>query len=112
MGARTNFEFRDAKGSIWLYSHWDGGNKTYVLANALYHSKIRWSNFDIPYAIRMTVSHIIGEDWFSELGYGLSSYEVGEESYSPISVDFVNQIVFYESKGYTFDGFIEKYLKS
>ncbi len=27
MGSRTNFELKDYKGSVWLYSHWGGDSK-------------------------------------------------------------------------------------
>jgi len=49
MGARTNFELQDQKGSVWLYSHWGGDDKSLTFAEALEHAKPRWG--DTSYAI-------------------------------------------------------------
>jgi hypothetical protein len=108
MGARTNFELRDSKGSVWLYSHWGGDSKVADLQNALAKAEPRWDDFS--YAMRIVVSQLIGTDWESETGYGLSSYESGEESYDPIVVDFHGQIVTYQDIDYSFPGFLLKHL--
>lgn len=107
MGSRTNYELKDYKGSVWLYSHWGGDDKSIHFAEALEHAKPRWG--DTSYAIRMVVSKLIGESWDSETGFGLSSYESGEESYDPLSADFVNNTVSYEQEEYTFQEFIDRY---
>jgi hypothetical protein len=107
MGARTNFELQDGQGSIWLYSHWGGDNKEVTLANALEQAKPRWDDFS--YAMRIVVSQIIGQNWDSETGFGLSTFEAGEESYDPISVNFANNTVSYQNKVYTFEEFIANY---
>lgn len=107
MGARTNFELKDNEGSIWLYSHWGGDTKAADLAYALEKARPRWSDF--TYAMRIVVSQLIGELWDSETGYGLSTYETGEESYEPLSVDFYNKIVSYDNVQYTFEEFVNKY---
>jgi hypothetical protein len=106
MGARTNFELKDSKGSVWLYSHWGGDRKVADLQSALAAAEPRWT--DTPYAMRIIVSQLIGNDWDSETGYGLSSYECGEESYDPIVVDFPGKIVTYQDKDYSFPGFLLK----
>lgn len=107
MGARTNFELKDSKGSVWLYSHWGGDTKAEDLATALHKAEPRWS--DHSYAMRIVVSQLIGKDWDSETGYGLSSYECGEESYSPITVDFTKDTVYYEDRNYSFKGFVNSF---
>ena len=104
MGARTNFELKDSQGSVWLYSHWGGDNKATDLATALFKAEPRWS--DVPYAMRIVVSQLIGDEWSSETGYGLSSYESGEESYSPVVVNFPAMTVEYEECEYTFSEFV------
>jgi hypothetical protein len=106
MGARTNFELRDSKGSVWLYSHWGGDTKITDLQHALAKAEPRWT--DTSYAMRIVVSQLIGSDWDSETGYGLSSFECGEESYDPIIVDFTGEIVTYQDKDYSFPGFLLK----
>jgi hypothetical protein len=109
MGARTNFEFRDAKGSVWLYSHWGGYTKVEDLMTALEKARPRWH--DPSYAMRITISQLIGENWNAETGYGISSYEHGEESYSPIVVDFHKGEVYYEDREYSLQGFLNKRLQ-
>ena len=107
MGARTNFELKDSKGSVWLYSHWGGDTKAQDFADALAKAMPRWS--DTTYAMRIVVSQLIGKDWDSETGYGLSSYASGEEGYSPLCIDFYNQIVDYEDVLYSYQGFVNAY---
>jgi hypothetical protein len=107
MGARTNFELKDSEGSVWLYSHWGGDTKENDLAAALDKARPRWG--DVPYAMRIVVSQLIGDSWDSETGYGLSSYESCEENYSPITVDFDSARVIYEGNVYSFQEFIDQH---
>jgi hypothetical protein len=107
MGSRTNYQLKDAKGSIWLYSHWGGDDKSLHFAEALEHARPRWG--DVSYAIRMVVSSLIGADWKSETGFGLGSWEFGEENYDPLTADFVSNTVEHEGETYTFDEFIKRY---
>lgn len=107
MGARTNFELKDSKGSVWLYSHWGGDDKVYDLAVALKKAEHRWS--DSSYAMRIVVSQLIGENWNAETGFGLSSYECGEESYLPICVNFDVQTVTYDDIEYNYEDFISEF---
>lgn len=107
MGARTNFELKDSKGSVWLYSHWGGDSKMTDLAAALEKAEPRWD--DITYGLRIVVSQLIGNDWNSETGFGLSSYEAGEEGYEPICVDFANKTINYEGVVYSYREFLNSY---
>lgn len=107
MGARTNFELKDAKGSVWLYSHWGGDTKVEDLANALAKAEPRWT--DPTYAMRIVVSQLIGDQWNDTTGYGLSSYEHGEESYLPICVNFDTETVTYDDVEYNYQDFIDHY---
>jgi hypothetical protein len=107
MGSRTNFELKDSRGSVWLYSHWGGDTKAQDLANALQKAEPRWT--DHTYGMRIVISQLIGDDWGSELGYGISSWEAGEESYDPICVDFPSQTVTYQNVVYTFNHFVEEF---
>lgn len=107
MGSRTNFELKDSAGSVWLYSHWNGESKANDVANALLKAEARWS--DPSYAMRIVASQLIGKDWDSETGYGLSSYQVGEESYDPICIDFENQTVTYHHETVSFEKFIDAF---
>jgi len=110
MGARTNFELKDEKGSVWLYSHWGGDSKVRDFAYALQKAEPRWG--DVPYAIRIVVSQLIGNEWTSETGFGLTSYQAGEESYDTLSADFTNNTVTYHSIVFDFEHFVEEYANS
>lgn len=107
MGARTNFELKDSAGSVWLYSHWGGDNKSTDFAYALEHARPRWN--DTPYAIRMVISYFIKDSIMGDTGYGITSYESGEESYDPLSADFISQTVDYEQETFTFEEFVKRF---
>jgi hypothetical protein len=107
MGARTNFELQDDKGSVWLYSHWGGDNKSMDFAKALEHARPRWG--DVSYAIRMVISYLIKDSLMEDTGYGLSSWESGEESYDALSANFVTNTVNYEQEVFTFEEFVQKF---
>jgi len=107
MGARTNFELQDAKGSVWLYSHWGGDDKSADFAKALSHAEPRWG--DTPYAIRMVVSYLIKDHIDGDTGFGITSYLAGEESYDPLTANFETQTVNYEQEVFTFEEFVSKF---
>lgn len=107
MGSRTNFEIKDQEGSIWLYSHWGGESKMSDLAYALEQARPRW--YDTSYAVRIVVSQLIGDYWQGELGFGLSTYQAGEESYEPVCVNFVDKTVSSDTFNLDFDSFINIY---
>tara|TARA_B110000259_G_scaffold117593_1_gene133826 strand:+ start:583 stop:906 length:324 start_codon:yes stop_codon:yes gene_type:complete len=107
MGSRTNFELQDAKGSVWLYSHWGGDDKSADFAKALKHAEPRWG--DTPYAIRMVVSNLIKDHIDGDTGFGITSYLAGEESYDALSANFETQTVNYEQEVFTFEEFVQKF---
>jgi hypothetical protein len=109
MGARTNFELQDGRGSVWLYSHWGGDTKANDLALALEHAEPRWG--DTSYAVRMVISYLIKDSLMADTGYGISSYESGEESYEPISVNFVGNTVNYQDIIYPFEDFVKLFAR-
>jgi hypothetical protein len=107
MGARTNFTFKTATGNLTLYSHWGGDTKFQDLAAALNAARPRLAMGDTPYALRITVSHLIGPSWDSETGYGLHvGSEGGEESYEPVTVDFTNNTVIHNGMIHSINDFI------
>lgn len=107
MGARTNFELQDFKGSVWLYSHSGGDDKSSDFAEALEHARVRWG--DTSYAIRMVVSYLIKDRVMEDTGFGLGSYEFGEESYDSLCANFIGNTVIYKQELFTFDEFISKF---
>jgi len=80
MGDRATFVIEQENGqSIYLYSHWGGEGMMDTVAHALNVARPRWS--DESYATRIFISQIIGSEWSSETGYGLStSFQDSEHS--------------------------------
>lgn len=95
MGDRTNTIFRMADGSdIVLYQHWGGDQMMHHLATALDAARSRWT--DESYATRIIISNLIGDNWQSETGYGLSTSIMDNEHSIPV-VDFSdNTVALYE----------------
>ena len=72
MGYRsvTGFAEREGAPVIYLYSHWGASSQVADLQAAISAAESRWDDPD--YATRIAVSHLVGDDWKSETGYGLS----------------------------------------
>jgi hypothetical protein len=110
MGARTNFTFKTLTGDLTLYSHWGGDSKFEDLATALNAAMPRIAMGDTPYALRITVSQLIGTSWNEETGFGLHvGDEGGEESYEPVTVDFTNNTVIHHGSSHSIQSFIDYY---
>lgn len=91
MGDRTNTVFRMADGSdIVLYQHWGGFEMMAHLAAALDAAQSRW--FDESYCTRIMISNLIGDNWTSEIGYGLNTCIMDNEHSVPV-IDFSDQTV-------------------
>jgi hypothetical protein len=70
MGDRANFGFRQSNENVvFLYGHWAGHGMLEKLADAVTAARPRWT--DESYATRIAISHLVGEDWNQELGWGL-----------------------------------------
>jgi hypothetical protein len=104
MGARTVFEVKDLKGSIFLYSHWGGETKVSDAMEALKKAQPRWN--DTTYGMRIFISQIIGESWNSETGYGVSTENNFEEQFEPMVINFGNKTVRYLDQVIPFQHFI------
>jgi hypothetical protein len=93
MGDRYVVGFRNQKSDpvIWLYSHWGGSDRVSAIGEALEAARPRWS--DPSYATRIMMSHIIGDQWSGELGFGIS---VGDDMTWPDYSDV--HIVNWETK--------------
>jgi hypothetical protein len=109
MGARINFvfkEYKEATSHVTLYSHWGETFWRSDLAMALDKAKPRWS--DPAYGVRITISHLIGDQWNSETGYGLFVSTDGEDlGDTTVVVDFANQTVNDTGHEHSFNAFIE-----
>jgi hypothetical protein len=86
MGDRANFGFAQGEDTIYLYGHWAGYEMLKTLADALAVTKPRWN--DVHYGTRWTISNIIGNDWASEYGWGLSVNTLCDNEHSVPVVDF------------------------
>ena len=71
MGDRAvaGFISKPSTPTIFIYQHWVGGDQSEVLASALEAARPRWG--DDSYATRICISHLIGDQWSSETGYGI-----------------------------------------
>lgn len=110
MGSRTEWIIKEdnSGNAVHLYSHSGGEDKFADTQRALAKAQVRWS--DTSYGVRIFISQIIGDDWDSELGFGVAvgndSDNLFEESYFHAVIDFPNQRVIFGSHEWTFDEFI------
>lgn len=90
MGDRANFGFRDSKeNTIFLYGHWAGHRMLEQLANAVKAAEPRWQ--DESYATRIAVSNLIGDQWASETGWGLSINHILDNEHKVPVIDWKNK---------------------
>jgi hypothetical protein len=111
MGARVHFIFKEdetavgepASPSVVLYSHWGADTWEVDLACALSVAEPRWD--DTSYATRIVISNLIGEQWKSEIGFGIyATMEIPDTWGDPcVVIDFANKTV----DGVAFDTFVK-----
>lgn len=112
MGARTTWAIKTEDGDavVWLYSHWGGDSKFEDTQEALLKAEPRWG--DVSYGARIFISQIIGKQWDSETGFGITTGTLDdvpfEESYDLVFVDFTRQMITYGRFEFTFSEFIER----
>jgi hypothetical protein len=87
MGDRANFGFKDRKGdTVFLYGHWAGYNMLENLANAVEAARPRWN--DESYATRIAISRMVGEEWESETGWGISVNQLADNEHKVPVIDW------------------------
>lgn len=79
MGDRAVFGFKSEGHTLFLYSHWGGDEQLATMQEAIRKAQPRWG--DPEYATRIAISHIIGDQWKSGTGYGLSIDSFTEPDY-------------------------------
>jgi hypothetical protein len=90
MGDRANFGFKQSDGNtIVLYGHWAGFDMLANLALAVESARPRWS--DESYATRIAVSRLVGDDWKSETGWGLSINKILDNEHKIPVIDWSTQ---------------------
>lgn len=93
MGDRANVACRvdeEIDAHIFLYTHYGGYRLPTDIRNGLIAARPRWT--DAMYGCRILLSHIVGDQWASETGWGLG-LTVSDNSYPVFEVDFVDQEV-------------------
>lgn len=94
MGNRANFGIKiDEKNVIFVYQHWAPTKLFKQYANALKAALPRIKFEDIPYSTRILISQIVGDDWNSETGYGISLNEILHNEHHIVIVDLTTKIV-------------------
>ena len=90
MGDRANFGFRQSDGNtIVLYGHWAGHNMLANLASAVDKARGRWA--DEAYATRICISQLVGDDWNSETGWGISVNTISDNEHKIPLIDWSTQ---------------------
>lgn len=90
MGDRANFGFRQRNGeTIVLYGHWAGHDMLKNLARAVEAARPRWT--DESYATRIAVSQLVGDNWESETGWGLSVNTILDNEHKIPLIDWDKQ---------------------
>jgi len=90
MGDRANFGFRDSKENIvFLYGHWAGHRMLEQLADAVQAAEPRWT--DESYATRICISQLIGDEWTSQTGWGITVNQLADNEHKVPIIDWNNQ---------------------
>jgi len=90
MGDRANFGFRDSKEDIiFLYGHWAGHRMLENLADAVQAAEPRWG--DESYATRIAISRLVGDEWTSETGWGLTVNALADNEHKVPIIDWKNK---------------------
>ena len=93
MGDRANFGFVQPNGqTIVLYGHWAGHQMLGRLADAVIAARPRWN--DVAYGTRIAISHLIGNEWANETGWGLHVNEISDNEHKIAIVDGLQKGIF------------------
>jgi hypothetical protein len=90
MGDRANFGFKDRKGdTVFLYGHWAGHQMLQNLADAVQIAHPRWH--DESYATRICISQLVGDEWSSETGWGITVNELADNEHKVPVINWKEQ---------------------
>ena len=84
MGDRATFVIESRSEPLYLYGHWAGEGMLDNLAKAIEAALPRIEMEDDVYATRIIISYLIGDDWRSDTGWGLSTYFCDAEHSVPV----------------------------
>jgi hypothetical protein len=124
MGDRANFGIKQTNGdTIYVYGHWAGEGMLARFANALDVMTNAYRVGDEAYGSRIIINQLIGSDWNTDLGWGITvNYIADNEHKVPVydhTTDTVSLYDWHWQTGLgdaivTFDrvDFINKYAKT
>jgi hypothetical protein len=124
MGDRANFGIKQTNGdTIYVYGHWAGEGMLARFANALDVMTNAYRVGDEAYGSRIIINQLIGSDWNTDLGWGITvNYIADNEHKVPVydhTTDTVSLYDWHWQTGLgdaivTFDrvDFIHKYAKT
>ena len=88
MGDRANFGVRQGNDIVFLYGHTAGYRMMATLANALQEVAFAGRIHDETYGTRILFSQIVGSDWSTTLGWGISVNHLTDNEHKVPVVDF------------------------
>ena len=96
MGNRRMAEIRTKAGSLYVYTHWEGGSFPDMARAAVLAARPRWN--DAPYATRIIVDKLTMKGRDLSFGYSLLLEPDAEDSYNfanapSIIIDLVSQAI-------------------
>lgn len=123
MGDRVTFIFAHSASTktepkdtvLCLYAHWLGEERHERLAFGIHQARSRWQ--DYSYATRICVSHIIGDEWQSEYGFGLYPALVEEVSGAwddryPLTIHWADEMVHDGEDLVPFEDYLREHLST
>jgi hypothetical protein len=100
MGNRANFGIKvDDKNVLYLYQHWAPEHLFKQYANAIKFALPRIKVGDIAYSTRILISQIIGNEWNSEYGYGISLNQPYFDEHRLVVIDLTTGLVHLYERG-------------
>jgi len=112
MGNRRMAEIKTSGGSLYVYTHWDGGSFPEMAKEAISVAKPRWD--DEMYGVRIIVDQLTKHGRDEETGYGLMLKPMAEDEYNSdnpsVIIDFVSRKLIVKGKGachLSFDKIVE-----
>jgi hypothetical protein len=124
MGDRANFGIKQTNGdTIYVYGHWAGEGMLARFANALDVMTNAYRVGDEAYGTRIIINQLIGSDWNTDLGWGITvNYIADNEHKVPVYDHTTDTVSLYDwdwqtglgDAIVTFDrvDFIHKYAKT
>ena len=125
MGDRANFGIKHRNGhTIFVYGHWAGLDMLMRFANAIKRVETAGRIGDEPYATRIIISDLVGEDWSQDLSWGITIdyfadnehkvpvYDIDNDTVTLYDADWKSTTLGNKIVEFSSEEFISKYAKS